>query len=385
MNSKFLIGRLAILPVALLLFLSAPLVKAQEEAAPTVVDEVIAQVNADVVTLSMLKREMREAVETLKQRGMSDEEATAEVAKRQPELIAGLITEQLILQRGKEMGLTEEVEAEVNRRLLELAKQQNVKTLEALDEAMRQSGVDPVVFRQQARVGIMQSMVLYREVDAKVYYGLTQQEIKTYYEQHRDQFRRPETLTLSEIFLSTSGKTEDEVRARAAQIVQQARQPGADFTKLVATNSEREQTRANKGKIGAIQMSDVTRPEVAAALKNLKVGGISDPIRSEDGFTILRLDERTAAGESAFDENKIREALTNERIGKERAAYMRRLRGDSYVKIAEGYRASVEPILNRDAQGAPGGNSSSSTAQPASTPAAGSTTQQTTNTNSRRP
>lgn len=385
MNSKSLINRLGFLSVALWLFFGAPSVQAQEEAEPTVVDEVIAQVNADVVTLSMLKREMREAVETLKQRGMSDEQAVAEVAKRQPELIAGLITEQLLMQRGKEMGLTEEVEAEVNRRLLELAKQQNVKTLEALDEAMRQSGVDPVKFRQDARTGIMQSMVLYREVDAKIYYGLTPQEIKTYYDQRRDQFRRPETITLSEIYLSTSGKTEDEVRARAAQIVQQARQPGADFTKLVAANSEREQTRANKGKIGAIQMSDVTRPEVAAALRNLKVGGISDPIRSEDGFTILRLDERTAAGESTFDENKIREAITNERLTKERAAYMRRLRTDSYLKIAESYRASVEPVLNRDAQGAASGNSSSSTAQPASAPADGTTTQQTTNTNNRRP
>ncbi|MBA2503523.1 MAG: peptidyl-prolyl cis-trans isomerase [Pyrinomonadaceae bacterium] len=382
MNSKLSIVRLSVLPIALLLFLSAPQVLAQEEGAPTVVDEVIAQVNSDVVTLSMLKREMREAVETLKQRGMSDEQAAEEVAKRQPELIAGLITEQLLMQRGKEMGLSEEVEAEVNRRLLELSKQQNVKTLEDLDEAMRQSGVDPVKFRQDARVGIMQSMVLYREVDTKVYYGLSPQEVKTYYDRNRDKFRRPETITLSEIFLSTLGKTEEEVRTRAAQIVQQARQPGADFTKLVAANSEREQTRANKGKVGAIQMSDVTRPEVSAALKNLKAGGITDPIRSEDGFTILRLDERTAAGESAYDEAKVREALTSERIGKERAAYMRRLRGESYVKIAEGYRASVEPILNRDAA-----SGSASTNQPTTTtPAAGNNaTQQPTNTNGRRP
>ncbi len=384
MNSKHLIARLSVLPVALfLLFLSAPQVLAQEEGAPTVVDEVIAQVNADVVTLSMLKREMREAVETLKQGGMSDGQATEEVAKRQPELIAGLITEQLLMQRGKEMGLSEEVEAEVNRRLLELAKQQNVKTLEDLDEAMRGSGVDPVKFRQDARVGIMQSMVLYREVDTKVYYGLSPQEVKTYYDRNRDKFRRPETITLSEIFLSTLGKTEEEVRTRAAQIVQQARQPGADFTKLVAASSEREQTRANKGKVGTIQVSDVTRPEVAAALKNLKVGGITDPIRSDDGFTILRLDERTVAGESAYDETKAREALTNERVGKERTAYLRRLRGESYVKIAEGYRASVEPILNRDAA-----SGSASTNQPTitTTPAAGNNaTQQPANTNGGRP
>jgi len=53
-----------------------------------VVDEVIAQVNDGVVTLSQLKREMKERIETLKQNGMSEQQANSEVAKHKPELIA---------------------------------------------------------------------------------------------------------------------------------------------------------------------------------------------------------------------------------------------------------------------------------------------------------
>ncbi len=89
-----------------------------QEGEMQVVDEVIAQVNDDVITLSMLKRETKERIEALKQSGMTEQQAMDEVSKRQNELIATLINEKLLLQRGKELDLANEVEAEVNRRML---------------------------------------------------------------------------------------------------------------------------------------------------------------------------------------------------------------------------------------------------------------------------
>ena len=88
-----------------------------------VVDEVIAQINDDVITLSMLKREIKERIDTMKQQGMTEQQASEEVIKRQPDLIATLINEALLLQKGKELDLSTEVEAEVNRRMLEVAKE----------------------------------------------------------------------------------------------------------------------------------------------------------------------------------------------------------------------------------------------------------------------
>ena len=88
-----------------------------------VVDEVVVQVNDDVITLSRLKRETKERVEALKQNGMSEQQALAEAAKKQPELIAILINEQLLLQKGKELDLANEIEAAVNARMLEIARE----------------------------------------------------------------------------------------------------------------------------------------------------------------------------------------------------------------------------------------------------------------------
>ncbi len=85
--------------------LSFPARVVAQEGELQVVDEVIAQVNDDVITLSMLKRETKERIEALKQGGMTEQQAAAEVSKHQFDLIATLINEQLLLQKGKELDL----------------------------------------------------------------------------------------------------------------------------------------------------------------------------------------------------------------------------------------------------------------------------------------
>ena len=314
-----------------------------------VVDEVIAQINDDVITLSMLKRESNERIEALKQSGMSEQEATAEVSKRQPEMIATLVNEALLLQKGKELDLANEVEAEVNRRMLQVAKEQGITTIEKLEAAMREGGVDPVATRQTLRTELMKQAVIQKEVDSKVFFSLTMDELKKYFQEHQDKFRKPESVTISEIFLSFAGKNEADVKARALELVTQLRS-GADFGAVAAANSEREVNGVrvapqNKGKVGAFEMPNL-REEIANAVRNVKVGGISDPLRTSDGYQIFRVDERTPASTAAtFNENQVREAITIERGTKSRDDYLQGLRDEAYIKISQNYRDAVAPIL----------------------------------------
>jgi peptidyl-prolyl cis-trans isomerase SurA len=339
LSSLFLFAIVALLPSSIF----------AQEGELQVVDEVIAQVNDDVITLSMLKRESKERLEQLKQAGMSEQEAAAEVSKRQPELIATLVNETLLMQKGKELDLSSDVEAEVNRRMLEVAKEQGITTIEKLEAAMRESGVDPVATRQTLRTEIMKQFVIQQEVDRKIFFGLTMDELKKYFQEHQDKFRKPESVTISEIFLSLAGKNEADVKARATELVRQLR-AGADFAAVAAANSEREvdgvrTAPQNKGKVGAFEMPNL-REEIANSVRNVKVGGISDPLRANDGYQIFRVDERTPASTSAnFNENQVREAITIERGTKAREDYLQGLRDESYIKVAEGYFAAVAPIL----------------------------------------
>jgi len=332
--------------------LGAPLVaRAQEEGVPVVVDEVIAQVNNDVVTLSMVKREKRQAVRALMEsRNMTEADATAEVEKNHARIIASLIDEQLLQQKGKDIPrLTEDVEAEVNRTLMGEGKRQGITTVEQLEAAMRAAGLDPSEIRQSLRAQFMRQAVLQREVDARIYFSITDDELQKYFAANREKFRKSESVELSEIFLSLAGKPEPDVRARAAQLVAQAR-GGADFAQLAAQHSERENNGVrvaaqSKGKVGRFEVPDL-RPDLAAAIKNVKKGGVTDPIKTDDGIQILRVDDRAGSPEPVFNEQAVRAAITEERAGKEREEYMRKLREEAYVNVAESYRDVVLPALN---------------------------------------
>jgi peptidyl-prolyl cis-trans isomerase SurA len=322
--------------------LMLPSLARAQEGEPVVVDEVIAQVNDGIVTLSQLKSEMKERVDTLKQNGMSEPQAIAEVEKKKPELIAILINEQLLLQKGKELDFTQRVEDEVNKRMLQVATENHIKTIDQLCEAMKQSGLSCEQARATMRTEIMKQAVLEAEVDSKLFYSWRDDDLHKYFEAHKDKFVKPESVDLSEIFLSLAGKPEADVKAHAEQLVTQLR-GGADFGTLAAAYSER--SAQTKGKIGLFNVPDL-RADIAAAIKNVKAGGVSDPLKTDEGYQILRVDARNAGSNAAtFAENQVRGAMTEEHIDKAREDYLQNLRNDGYINISANYKGAVEPFL----------------------------------------
>lgn len=329
-----------------ILFLTNLSLSAQETELK-VVDEVVAQVNDSVVTLSGIKREMNEAVATLVEQGKTKEQAEAEIKSKQAELIASIINEELLLQKGKEIGIENEVEAEVNNRFRQKMQEVKVKSLDKLFEMMRAANIDPDAIREMWRKEITKDFVLQREVDSKVYFSWSSKEIKDYYEKNKAKFFKPETVTLSEIFLSFAGREEAAVKAKAAEIVKQAR-AGNDFSKLAVENSERPEIQTTKGKVGTFTYDQlkVVSEKLIEPLKTTKAGGVTEPIMLDEGIEILRVDERTAAStEAVFDETEARKAMTYEKIPEERRKYLTTLRQESYIKINPTYRPSVAPLL----------------------------------------
>jgi peptidyl-prolyl cis-trans isomerase SurA len=320
-----------------------------QEGETTIVDEVIAQVNDDVITLSMLKRETEERIKALMQNGMSEQQARDEVAKHGPELIATLINEKLLLQKGKELDMAADIEAEVNRRMLQIAQEQGISSIDKLIIAMKESKLDYEEIRGTMRVEMMKQAVLQQEVDRRVYLGFSSAEIKKYFDTHPEKFRKPESVTLSEIYLSTNGKDPAAVQAKALELIAQAR-AGGDFSKLAAANSEREKNGKRSapedgGKVGEFDLPNL-REDLVAALKNVPAGGVTEPIRTPEGIQILRVDARTPGGATpTFNDNRVREAMLMERQQKEREDYVQNLRNEAFIKITEAHRAAVEPLL----------------------------------------
>ncbi|HEX6126674.1 MAG TPA: peptidyl-prolyl cis-trans isomerase [Pyrinomonadaceae bacterium] len=318
-----------------------------QETEERVVDEVVAQVNEGVITLSKVKREAKGIIDEGVQQGKKREEMEKLVEEKRGEMIASLIHEELLVQKAKELRLDSEVEASVNRRFLEIMKQYNMKTLDELYKEMERTGVNPEDIREMWRKQATKDIVLQKEVQAKVYWGATGKELKEYYEKHKARFTKPETVTVSEIFLAFAGRDENAVREKAKQLVAQLR-AGGDFAKIQKENTDPGQVTQGRGtdKIRPAEMSAI----ITDALKGVKIGGFTDPINAEPvGVVILRVDAREqASSESHFDENAVRLAITQEKGPEEQKKFLASLRADSYIKISDSYRPIVSPILFAD-------------------------------------
>src|SRR5687767_10078282 len=103
-----------------------------QETQTRIVDEVVAQVNEGVITLSRIKREAKNVVATYVQEGKTPEAAQKLVDEKQGELIANLINEELLVQKAKESGLEGEIDATVNQRIAEIMKTYGFKSVEVL-------------------------------------------------------------------------------------------------------------------------------------------------------------------------------------------------------------------------------------------------------------
>lgn len=327
-----------------------------QETETKVVDEVVAQVNDGVITLSGIKRETKSIIEIELQKGTKREDAEKMVAEKKGEMIANLINEELLIQKAKELGLESEVDAAINGRFVEIMKQNDMKTLEAMYEEMRKQGVDPADIRELWRKQITRERVLQREVQSKLYWSFNGKEIKEYFEKNKSKFTKPEMIGLSELFLSFAGRDPATVRERAKKLVAEARS-GSDFGKLVAANSDRPDAAKTFGKFEALPVRDLN-PIFSKVLGTLKAGSITDPVEADEtGISILRVDERTEASSDAqFDEGAVRLAMMNEKIGAEQKKFMAQLREEAYIKISDTYRPIVSPILFADERTAKPGN-----------------------------
>jgi peptidyl-prolyl cis-trans isomerase D len=129
-------------------------------------------------------------------------------------------------------------------------------------------------------------------------------ELKAYYDQHAEEYRLPEQVTAQHILFKTENKKPEEIEAirkKAADVLERAKK-GEDFAKLAMEFSEdtSAKTGGNLGTFGRGAMV----PEFEQAAFTLGVGAISDLVRSQFGFHIIKVNEKQEGRLRPFEEIK---------------------------------------------------------------------------------
>jgi peptidyl-prolyl cis-trans isomerase SurA len=333
---KFILTTLAL---AFALTLSTP-ARAQE---PELVNEIVAHVNGDIITRADYLAAMDAFKEELKRQmqGKSEAEVNAEFERLKSNVLDYMIDDMLLEQKAKELGI--EVEADVNQQMKEIAVDSGLKGVPELEQAMRGQGLDPEAARATIRKRIQQQYVIQREVLQPIYQRMSEKDRRDFYEKHKDSFTTPGKVTLSEIFLPLEGHTAAEVEQRARRLVAELR-AGQSFTEAVKNNSPANRaSRAQDGKMGVFGPGDLN-PDTTAAISTLKVGEVTEPIRLQDGFQIIRVDDRQPAVVRPLSDpevqNAVGRAATMEQAEDARKKYLQKLREDAFIEIAKGYAST---------------------------------------------
>ena len=144
------------MPKKLILLASALLLLAVALRADDIVDEIIARVDDQIITRSDMEKAKASTVEELKQRYPSDWQS--HVAKAQADTLRDLIDQQLLLERGKDLGITGETE--LVKRLNQMRQQMGLASIDDLEKEAQKQGVSYEDFKEQIRISVVTQQVI---------------------------------------------------------------------------------------------------------------------------------------------------------------------------------------------------------------------------------
>jgi len=302
----------------------------------TPVVEVIARVNDQVITNADLARAQTQLAQEARQNNWTFDQTDG----AQKNLLRDLIDQQLLISKGKQLGITGDTD--LIKRLDEIRKQNHLNSLEELEKAVEESGTSYEDFKANIRNSIITQQVVRQEVGSKM--QVSQAEIRQYYNDHQDSFTQPESVHLNEILIPTSeNATPAELSAAEAKAkeVEGKLKAGGGFAD-VAKQYSGGPTAQEGGDLG-----DFKRGALAKVLEdqtfNLPVGNYTEPIRTRQGYIILQVTAHNPGGAQSIDKvtPQIEEALYMKKIDPAVRQYLTRLRTEAYIDIRPGYTDSA--------------------------------------------
>jgi peptidyl-prolyl cis-trans isomerase D len=125
-------------------------------------------------------------------------------------------------------------------------------------------------------------------------------DVKRYYEDNEQQYSTPEQVRASHILFKTDGKNDDAVKKQAEEVLAKAKS-GADFAKLATEYSQDDASKVKGGDLDFFPKGQMV-PEFDKAVFSMKVGEISDLVKSQFGYHIIKLVDKKPAAKKTLDE-----------------------------------------------------------------------------------
>ncbi len=332
-----------------------------------IVEQVLVKVNGEILTKTDLEERQ---VATLRAQNRNirpdadkgDEELRKALEEVTPQVLGEAIDELLLLQRGKELGfaLSDEQFAQI---VSNIRKENKLENEEQFLAALKQEGLTLPDLRRSIERQMIVNRVQQQDVMDKI--SVTEAESAAYFAAHKDQFTTPAAVTLREILVAVPDRAAagtanageagvnvglDEEAKVKAEALRHRITAGEDFATLAAASSDAP-SKANGGLIGPVNPDEMS-PQLLAVVKGLKVGEVTQPIRTQRGYQIIKLESRseTVVPQLEAVRNQVADRVFREKGRPELVKYLKKLREQAIIEWKnDELRKAYEAYLARPA------------------------------------
>ncbi len=302
-------------------------------AAAEIIDRIVAIVNDDIITLSELEQADAPYREKIKNMNYLNEKEREMLFKVRQDILKRLIDDKLTDQEVKRSQITVS-ENEVNA-AIERIKEANFLTDEQLREGIKAQGITMLEYRQTMKDQILRRRLVNLEVKSKVV--ITDEDIKAYYEKHKDGLDTNRKYHLWNITMRVPPlATKDQIQAiyRQMEDVRSKFLHGEAFNELV--KSYEPYRLVDGGDLGTFPYSGLA-PKLQKAIEDLHSGDITQVIETDTGFQLFYIQSIENLSEKPITEvsSEIEEKLYNEIVNRKFEAWVDELRSRSHIKIQQ--------------------------------------------------
>lgn len=295
-----------------------------------VIDRIVAKVNSGIITLSDLEK--RVYIDA-KVDGNTDEKELSKIFKRDKNrVLIKIVEEKLMLHYVKQLRM-EPTKDDINTAIEDIKKRNNFSD-DMFEIMLEREGLTYERYRKKLKDQIAMNRVLNSEVRGKI--KINEKEVVSYFNKNKKKFLRPEEIKAYHIIFFVSDKTdrsESKKQLKKALYVLEMARRGDDFEELAKTHSDGPSKDAG-GDLGWIARGAMI-PAFEKAAFSLRKGEISNPVITEYGYHIIKVEDKKEETIKTLDEirDEIRNTLFKQKYDKKYNSWMAELKRNSFIEI----------------------------------------------------
>ncbi len=311
----------------------------------------VAEVNGKVITREDLDSKIADIKAQYGNQAGIPQQGTPEYTDFEKQVTEELVNEEVMWFEADKRGL-DVSNADINKEVDQI--KQSAGGEQQFQQALNQQNMTLDHLKDNIRKGLLYQKLL--AAVTKNQPAVTDAQAQNYYNQHKaDQtFQKPETRKVREIVvanLATAQKVKSQLNA------------GADFATLAKQYSTDTTTKNNGGDLGEIPSQQSGLPAaVEQAMDKLSAGQTSDPIKSTDGYHIIRVDQIIPPGVAPFSqvESEIKSQLAQDNQQQAFMTWLNKTKKNYDIKYSDEfnpYKTAPATGSSKPASTAPAGTS----------------------------